>query len=252
MAAHYDDPNFFYDKYWQSRNYEHASEELAIRRLIGSRHFSVIADIGGGYGRLSKFLTPYSKKVILVEPSVKQLNIARKFLSGFLNLVDLQKGTAENTQLPASSVDLAVMVRVMHHLPEPLPSFTELHRILTPDGLLILEFANSTHFKAKIHSLLTGQPILPTPIERRSSANIRRHTIPFVNHHPQTLLNQLKRSGFTPVRILSVSNLRSPALKKLLPQKTLLYLENLFQPILSSMYFGPSIFILAKKTNPTL
>lgn len=249
MSSHYDDPDFFYDKYWQARDYEHSSEEIAIRSLIANQHFSKIADIGGGFGRLSKFLTPFSKKVVLVEPSQKQLNIAKEYLSGYLTLVDLQKGTAEKTCLPSSSVDMAIMVRVMHHLPDPMPAFAEISRILKPDGIFILEFANSTHFKAKIKAVLSGQPILLSPIERRSAANIRKQTIPFVNHHPSTLFKQLYKAGFTPIRTLSVSNFRSPFLKKFLPRPILLRLESCLQPMLSRFYFGPSIFILLRKSS---
>ncbi len=55
-ANQYDDPSYNYQDYWQGREYEHAAEELAIKRLLRGKKFKHAVDVGGGYGRLSKFL----------------------------------------------------------------------------------------------------------------------------------------------------------------------------------------------------
>jgi len=119
-----------------------------------------------------------------------------------------------------------------------------------PGGTLILEYANSHHFKARIKSWLTGQPLLLTPIERRSLTNIRRHTIPFVNHAPLAVIKLLSASGFQIKKTLSVSNFRLPRLKQILPLKVLLSLENFVQIPFAAGCIGPSIFVLAEKTSP--
>lgn len=248
MAAHYDDPNFSYTQYWQGRDYEHESEVLAIRKLLGTHKFTSAADIGGGFGRLIPLLSQFSRTTYLIEPSLKQRRIAGKSLAKIPG-VHIQSGTTQRTHLPDKSLSLITVIRVMHHLPAPLLSFQELFRVLRPGGTLILEFANSKHFKAQIQSVLTGKPILPTPIERRSPGNIRKNTIPFVNHHPITILKNLHRAGFVIDRTLSVSNLRSPFLKRTLPYSTLISLENKLQSPLAKYHFGPSIFILAHKPS---
>ncbi len=249
MKAHYDDPNFSYTHYWQGRNYEHRSEVIAISRLLFGRSFNEIFDIGGGYGRLTPTLLQFSKKVSLIEPSKKQRAIAEQMWKSYKKRFRAVSGISEKIPFPNSSAPCITMIRVMHHIPNPQRAFIELHRILKPNGILILEFANSTNFKSRIRSLLTGHPILPIPIERRSSANIKRQTIDFVNHHPITIQKLLKKNGFTIDKTLSVSNFRSPFLKKLLPQKILLWLEKKFQPLFSTMYFGPSIFVMAHKSS---
>ena len=248
MAAHYDDKEFSYREYWQGRNYEHDSEILAIKKLLGRLHFQSAADIGGGYGRLIPLLAGFADKLTLVEPSARQLKIAENLLPSYSSGLVLKQGTATVSSLPDNSQDLVMLVRVMHHLPEPESSFQEIHRILKPGGLLILEFANSYHFKARVHSLLTGRPILLTPVERRSKINIHRRTIPFVNHAPATVQKLLTRSGFEIKKTLSVSNFRIPWLKKTLPHWLLLSLEKITQEFLAKGYFGPSIFILAQKS----
>lgn len=242
MAAFYDDPHFFYDKYWQTRQYEHQSEVLAIRRLLKKIHVEMAADIGGGYGRLVPTLSQFSNEITLVEPSAKQ----RQLVKDKLKIIN---GTSEQTKLPVSSQDLVSIIRVFHHLPQPQSTLKEIQRVLKPHGLLLLEFANSVHFKARLKSLVTGKPILKAPIDIRRPTNIRHNTIPFVNHHPATITKLLTQSHFKVLRILSVSNFRSPLLKRIIPLPILLSLEYLAQSLLSGLYFGPSIFVLAKKKD---
>lgn len=248
MAAHYDDPAFSYTKYWQERQYEHESEVSAIRTLLSDKHFSKLADVGGGYGRLMPALSPYTLQLILIEPSQKQRLIAKKRFQSFPHF-SIRPGTAQATRLPTASQDAIALIRILHHLPDPAPAFKESARALKPGGYLLLEFANSAHFKARLTSLLSGRPIPALPIERRGLQNIRARTIPFVNHHPQTIQKLLAQAGFITIRRLSVSNFRLPVFKKIIPLKVLLILESLSQSLLSPLWFGPSIFILAKRLD---
>lgn len=242
MAAHYDDPAFSYTQFWQGREYEHKSEVIALNHLLQNLHFNVSADIGGGFGRLTPILTSHSKKTLLVEPSSKMRHLA----SGKFQILT---GSASRTRLPDSSLDCAIMIRVLHHLPDLQPVFTETARIIKPNGYLIVEFANSANFKSRLKSWLSGQPILPTAVDLRSPGSIRKKYIHFVNHHPNSVLKTLNLCNFEPLQLLSVSNFRSPLLKKLFPLKILLFLESLSQSPLSTIHFGPSIFILAKRVD---
>ena len=246
MASYYDDPHYSYLDYWTSRKYEHESEVLAINRLLSGQKFSSAVDIGGGFGRLIPVLSQYAKKVILIEPSLKLQAQAKKQLPKSISVLP---GTAQKTRLPDHSQNLVQIIRVIHHLPEPRPTFIELGRILKPGGFLLLEFANSANFKAQIKSFVTGKPILPIAIDLRSAKNIRRKSIPFVNHHPHAIKKLLRQTGFEIIRTLSVSNFRSPFLKKILPFPVLLGLESFSQSFLSRFHFGPSIFILARKLD---
>jgi SAM-dependent methyltransferase len=141
------------------------------------------------------------------------------------------------------------MVRVMHHLPDPNPEFSELARVLKDDGYLILEIANSAHFLNRLRSLIKIEKISDDPIDIRSKKNRNSKVIPFVNHNPKTVIKQLAHNGLKVEKILSVSNLRNPVVKKLVPTTVLLSTEKFLQPFLAKSFFGPSIFLLVKKAK---
>lgn len=242
-ADQYDDPKYNYQDYWAGREYEHAAEEMAIKRLLKGQHFGQAVDVGGGYGRLSKFLTKFADKVTLAEPSQQQLDIAKIYLKDTPR-VEQKLLQAANLKLPDKSVDLVVVVRVLHHLPDPLPEFKEISRVLKTGGILILEFANDAHFLNRVRYSLHGKSVPRTPVDISTQKNA---TIPFVNHHPKTIIKLLEETGFEVETVLSGSNLRSPRLKKVLGKNILLGLEKVLQPMLAPLYFGPSVWLRLKK-----
>lgn len=245
-ADQYDNDNFNYLHYWEGRDYEHASEEMAIRRFLDGKRFKRAADIGGGYGRLCVLLNEYSDKVTLAEPSKAQLKIADEFLKGYKD-IDSKLMQADDLRFKDGELDLITMIRVMHHLPDPTTELTEINRVLSKDGTFILELANNAHARNRLKYGLKGRGIPKQPVDIRSEANKREEEIPFVNHHPKTVIKQLKAAGFEVDRILSVSNLRSPGLKKIVPRGVMLSVEKVMQPTFGWSYFGPSVFFLLKK-----
>lgn len=245
----YDDPDFLYQKYWVGREYEDQSEKIAISKLLKNVSVENAADIGGGYGRITKIISGFANNTTLIEPSEKMRREAKKYLSILSTQYSVLSGEAEKTGLDDDSQDLVSTVRVMHHISDPGNAIREIARILKPHGLLLLEYANSTSLKSQIKSIISGRPILLSSVERRRPANIRRGTIPFVNHHPHTIRKLLYQNGFVIKNTLSVSNFRIPLLKKLLPLKLLLVLESVCQKLFSYGYIGPSIFILAELDN---
>lgn len=246
-ADHYDDPKHNYLDYWQDRIYENAAEEIAIKRLLNGKHFKLALDVGGGYGRLTKYLSNYAERVALLEPSKQQLKMAEKYLKKYPN-IELKLMQADDIKYSDGSVDLITMVRVMHHLPDPTAEFAELARVLSPNGLLILEVANQSHARNRIKYWLKAKSVPKQPVSIRRKL-LKSDPTPFVNHHPKTVIKQLAHAGLIVDKILSVSNLRSPTLKKIVPNSVMLAAETAIQPWLSKVYFGPSIFMLIKKAK---
>lgn len=247
-ADQYNDPTHNYLRYWDGRDYEHAAEEAAIIRLISGKHFKNAADIGGGYGRLCVFLEAFADKVTLAEPSQQQLDIAKDFLKEHPE-IDRVLTQADDLKFKDKSLDLITMIRVMHHLPDPSVEFSELARVLSDDGYLILEVANYAHGRNRIKHALKGKKLPTEPVDIRSAENRRDDEIAFVNHNPKTVIKQLAHAGLKVEKTLSVSNLRSPSLKKFIPKGAMLAVEKALQPTLAKTYFGPSVFFLVKKAK---
>ena len=245
-ADQYNDAQFNYRDYWQGRDYENASEEMAIKRLLEGKHFKEAVDVGGGYGRLCVLLQNYADHVTLAEPSQQQLDLAKVYLKDYPR-IDRKLLQAEELNFKTGSVDLLVMIRVMHHLPDPNPEFQEIARVMSQDGYAIIEVANYTHARNRLKHFIRHQKLPLEPVDIRSKTNRTTEEIPFVNHNPHTVIKQLAHAGLKVDRILSVSNLRSPGLKKLLPRNVMLAIEGILQPTLASSFFGPSVFFLVKK-----
>lgn len=74
---------------------------------------SVIADIGSGTGILTKQLLDKGLRVLAVEPNADMRSVAERQLSEYTGFVSVP-GTAEETTLAATSVDLAVAAQAFH------------------------------------------------------------------------------------------------------------------------------------------
>lgn len=247
-ADQYNDPSHNYLHYWEGRDYEDAAERIAIKKLLKDKHFKHAADIGGGYGRLCVFLENYADRVTLAEPSQQQLDIAADFLKDHSE-IDRKLTQADALDFKDKELDLITMVRVMHHLPDPSKEFSEISRVLSDSGEFILEIANYDHIRNRLKYFVRGKRLPKEPVDIRSDKNKREEEIAFVNHNPKTVMKQLAHAGLKVDKILSVSNLRSPGLKKVVPKTAMLAVENVMQRPFGKTFFGPSVWMLVKKAK---
>lgn len=251
MPAAYD--TYDYPSYWENRDYEHKSEVLAIKRFLGKiSSLKSIIDIGGGYGRLIPVYSHRAKRITLTDPSAKSLSFAKKQSKKDKNITFIQSSVENLTDKTKSKYDLVLCIRVLHHIKDIDQAFKIFYKILSAKGYLIIEFANKSHMKATIKEFSHGNLTYPldiTPKDIRSKRNVKKNTLPFINYHPDVIFKKLEESGFEIKEIRSVSNFRSSFLKRVLPQDMLLSLEGILQKPLASLYFGPSIFVLARKKD---
>lgn len=252
MAAYYD--TYDYPSYWQGREYEHGSEVFAIKSLLTKiKKLSTILEIGAGYGRLVPSYAFRAKRIILSDPSTKLLSVAKDTFRDRENIEYIQTRIENlNKKVRTHSVDLVIMVRVLHHLYQPDEAFQVINKILKTNGYLILEFANKQHFKARVSEFFKGNFTFPLdifPKELTSSKRKRIKTLPFLNYHPDIIAAKLEENGFEIIEKRSVSNIRNEFLKKHLSTNLLIAISKLLQTPLSYINFGPSIFILARKKN---
>lgn len=99
----------------------------ALLGLIGPDW--VVADIGCGTGNGSELLAPFVEKVIAVDQSEPMLEAAGKRLESADN-IEFVSGSLSSLPIKDASVDAAVCLLVLHHVPEPLEAFREMRRVL--------------------------------------------------------------------------------------------------------------------------
>lgn len=96
-----------------------------------------IADLACGTGRVASALAPFVSNVVAVDASPDMLAGARRRLSGKAN-VDVRAGRLEALPLESDSLDAALLVLALHHVPEPTAVLSEVFRVLAPSGRLVV------------------------------------------------------------------------------------------------------------------
>jgi ubiquinone/menaquinone biosynthesis C-methylase UbiE/DNA-binding transcriptional ArsR family regulator len=96
-----------------------------------------VADLGCGTGNAAELLAPCVARVIAVDQSPPMLKAAQKRLAAFTN-IDFVEGDLTGLPLAAASVDAAVCLLVLHHLPDPAAALRQMARILRPGGTALV------------------------------------------------------------------------------------------------------------------
>jgi ArsR family transcriptional regulator len=106
---------------------------------------SVVADLGCGTGKISEWIALFADRVIAVDASTEMLAAARTQLARYKN-VQLRHGSLEKLPIADGELDVALMMLVLHHLPEPKRVLIEAARTLKPGGrLLVLDMLPHEH-----------------------------------------------------------------------------------------------------------
>jgi SAM-dependent methyltransferase len=112
-----------------------ASALHALPALIDSRW--TVGDLGCGTGETSAALAPFVASMVAVDRSGEMLQAARRRLRDLAN-VEVRRGELEALPIADGELDAAVMVLVLHHLPDPGAVLQEAARALKPRGRLML------------------------------------------------------------------------------------------------------------------
>jgi SAM-dependent methyltransferase len=234
----YQNSCYRYD-FWegQGRQYEHLAEHVALRALLPPSGDTLV-DVGAGYGRLAPLYSNY-RRIVLLDYARSQLEEARRFLS------DLERYTfvvADVYNLPFvdSLFDTVTMVRVMHHLADVPRAVAELHRVVRPQGVMVLEHANKRHWKSVARWLLRRQTWCPFDLDPIEFVDLN------FDFHPAWVRRQLVAAGFAIEATRAVSFFRIAALKRLIPARWLAALDGLAQPTGKWIQFTPSVFVRAR------
>jgi len=226
----------YQDDFWGKgeREYEDRAEQIALKAML-PKAGRLFLEIGAGAGRQTPLLKNFDH-VVLMDYSRTQLEQARERLGTSARYTFV---AANVYQLPFKPkvFSAAMMIRVMHHLIEPLAALKEIKSTIADGGAFILEFANKQNLKSILRYALrqqTWSPFSPEPVE-------------FVklnfDFHPATMRLWIREAGFEIKAQRSVSHYRIGALKKIVPPTLLAALDGAVQPTGEWFQFAPSIFI---------
>ena len=97
----------------------------------------VIGDLGCGTGVVSEWLSLFCENIIAVDASKEMLKAARENLTGRKH-IQLRQGSLESLPIENGELDIALMMLVLHHMPEPKRVLAEGARALKPGGRLLV------------------------------------------------------------------------------------------------------------------
>jgi len=96
-----------------------------------------IGDLGCGTGETSAALAPFVARTIAVDRSGDMLQAARRRLRDIPS-AEVRRGELEALPIVDGELDAAVMLLVLHHVPDPGAVLREAGRVIKPKGRLVL------------------------------------------------------------------------------------------------------------------
>ena len=114
---------------------------------------SVAADFGAGSGRWASRLTPYFSLVYALEPSDCASTVLKKKFSSETKFVVLQETVGANS-IPLASLDLAMSLGVLHHIPDTGLAIKDVSRRIKPGGVFLCYLYYSLENKPTFYKLI--------------------------------------------------------------------------------------------------
>lgn len=113
----------------------------------------VIADFGAGSGRWAHFLLDYASQLWLVEPGKESFTVLQQRFNKNDSVRLLNETVSEN-QVPGDSLDLAVSLGVLHHLPDTGLGIQDIFKKIKPGGYFLCYLYYSLENKPIIYRLI--------------------------------------------------------------------------------------------------
>jgi len=222
-------------------------------------------DVGCGTGFVTGFELPLYRTVLAMDISRRMLEVARKRLGHFASL-NLLVCDVEYLPLKSEIADLVSVSSVLHHLPKPFISMTEISRVLKQGGFLYVtrepNFQRLRRFfdffdqaiVQKLAKLLRRLPFFRCELYREPNVVVDGLDYAKVDVHYSTgfhvaqLAEFLRSKSFKPISAYSYHWIYPDSSMGLLPQlltKSNFVIERI--PLLTK--FGRYISLIARKNR---
>jgi SAM-dependent methyltransferase len=136
-----------FGKEWAKFNYSDGTADTALdlqfkayTEPINISEFdnanAIAADFGAGSGRWAERLKPYFKKIYALEPSIEAVGVLN---SKFKNdpQIEILNESVERNSIPASSLDFAMSLGVLHHIPDTQKALNDVSSKIKSGGLFL-------------------------------------------------------------------------------------------------------------------
>ena len=97
---------------------------------------SIAGDFGAGSGRWASRLVPYFSLVYALEPSDGAIKVLKNKFSDEAKIVVLQETVGANS-IPLDSLDLAMSLGVLHHIPDTALAIKDVSLRIKPGGMFL-------------------------------------------------------------------------------------------------------------------
>ena len=165
----FDENTLDYDNWFERHKFSFQSELLALKQAIPIKKSGI--EIGVGTGRFAEYFNIKNG----VEPSENMARIAEQ------RGVKVIRAVAENLPIESGSFDFALLVTTVCFLNDIPKAFSEIHRILRPQGELIIGFIDKNSDLGKKY-------------EEKQADNIFYKDAHF--HSTEELMELVTRAGF--------------------------------------------------------
>jgi SAM-dependent methyltransferase len=140
---------------------------------------SIAADFGAGSGRWSSRLAPYFSQIYAIEPSDGAIAVLKKKFTDDSKITVLQETVGVNS-IPIESLNLAMSLGVLHHIPNTGLAIKDISRSIKPGGYflcyLYYDLENKPMYYKMIFQVVSiARRIisnLPQPLKRLSATII--------------------------------------------------------------------------------
>ena len=114
---------------------------------------SIAGDFGAGSGRWAARLTPYFSLVYALEPSDGASTVLKNKFTGEAKISVLQETVGANS-IPLESLDLAMSLGVLHHIPDTGLAIKDVSRRIKPGGVFLCYLYYNLENKPTFYKLI--------------------------------------------------------------------------------------------------